>query len=82
MRAQLLEAEAVHFSKKEGFSDGVEHSVATSIVSTKRQLEAGAGQDGDFDEEIEAKRLRVLEETRDIDAESDGSSNGSSDEDR
>ena len=52
---------------------------ALSTTSTKRHLEAS--QSGEA-EDIEAKRRRVLEETRDIDAESDDSKNESSDEDR
>lgn len=55
---------------------------ATDVVPAKRQLEAGPGQDGEVGEDIEAKRRRVLEETRDIDADSDGSSSASSEEDR
>lgn len=52
------------------------------MVPAKRQLEAGPEQDGEVGEDIEAKRRRVLEETRDIDADSDGSSTASSEEDR
>lgn len=55
---------------------------ATNVVPAKRQLEAGPEQDGEVGEDIEAKRRRVLEETRDIDADSDGSSSASSEEDR
>lgn len=52
------------------------------MVPAKRQLEAGPEQDSEVGEDIEAKRRRVLEETRDIDADSDGSSSASSEEDR
>lgn len=48
----------------------------------KRPLEAGPTQDGEAEEDMEAKRRRVLEETRDIDADSEGSKSESSDEDR
>ncbi|KAI4184809.1 MAG: hypothetical protein LQ346_006039 [Caloplaca aetnensis] len=80
LRAQLLEAEAAHFSKTNGASHKPA-SISEPTTSSKRHLEAGPGQDGDVDEDIEAKRRRVLEESRDIDADSDNSSNSSSDED-
>lgn len=54
----------------------------TNVLPAKRQLEAGPGQDGEVREDIEAKRRRVLEESRDIDADSDGSNGHSSEEDR
>lgn len=82
LRAQLLEAEAAHFSKKNGGSSSIDAPPAESTVSSKRQLEAGPGQDGEAEEDIEAKRRRVLAETRDIDADSDGSASDSSEEDR
>lgn len=75
LRAQLLEAEAAHFQKTNS-------SAAKPIektTSSKRQLEDGRGSDGE--EDIEAKRRRILEETRDIDADSDGSESESSDDD-
>lgn len=54
---------------------------AESTTSSKRQLESGSGQNGE--EDLEAKRRRVLEETRDVDADSDASkSDDSSEEDR
>lgn len=53
-----------------------------NVIHAKRHLEAGPGQDGEVREDVEAKRRRVLEETRDIDAESDGSSSACSEEDR
>lgn len=55
---------------------------AIKPASTKRQLEASPEQDDETDEDIEAKRRRVLEETRDIDADSEGSKSESSDEER
>lgn len=83
MRAQLLEAEAAHYAKTNGSSTTAsEVPPAITPASTKRKLEAGPGQDGEADEDIEAKRRRVLEETRDIDADSEGSQSESSDEDR
>ena len=55
---------------------------AIKPASTKRQLGVGPGQDDETDEDIETKRRRVLEETRDIDADSEGSKSESSDEER
>ncbi|KAI4253730.1 MAG: hypothetical protein LQ352_003528 [Teloschistes flavicans] len=79
LRAQLLEAEAAHFSK--GDSTKITTAAASDpLTSSKRQLEAGLGQDGDEEESIEAKRRRVLEETRHIDADSEDSSSESSEE--
>lgn len=79
LRAQLLEAEAAHFTKT--------NPPATKTAQTtpgKRQIEDGPGQgqgeDGE-EEGLEAKKRRVLAETRDIDAASDGSGNESSEED-
>ena len=83
LRAQLLEAEAAHFSKTHGSS---ENSVEQSLdhgSSVKGQLEVGiaTGRDNN-DEDPSSKRRRILEETRDIDADSEGPSSGTSDEDR
>ncbi|KAI4250459.1 MAG: hypothetical protein L6R40_000057 [Gallowayella cf. fulva] len=81
LRAQLLEAESAHFSKSNGTA--IKPALATeNTISSKRQLEAGPGQDGEDEEDIEAKRRRVLEETRHIDADSEASSSANSDEDR
>lgn len=83
LRAQLLEAEAAHYAKTNGSSTTAsEVPPVITPASTKRKLEAGPGQDGEADEDIEAKRRRVLEETRDIDADSEGSEGESSDEER
>ena len=83
MRAQLLEAEAAHFSKTKGSTGtgGPAQSVAGSTTS-RRQLDDTPGQEGDLDEEPDAKRRRILEETRDIDADSEGSGTESSEEER
>ncbi|KAI4230431.1 MAG: hypothetical protein L6R36_000060 [Xanthoria steineri] len=80
LRAQLLEAEAAHFSKSDGTATKPA-TIADSTTPSKRQLEAGPGQDADGEEDIDAKRRRVLEETRHLDADSDKSSNASSEED-
>ena len=50
-------------------------------MSSKRQLEGGPGQNQE--EDLESKRRRILEETRDVDADSDDAkSDDSSEEDR
>ncbi|KAI4286314.1 MAG: hypothetical protein L6R35_004438, partial [Caloplaca aegaea] len=77
LRAQLLEAEAAHFSK----TDKVAPNAEPTISSSKRQLEAGSPRGGNGEEDIEAKRQRVLEESRDVDADSDHSSSSSSEGD-
>ncbi|KAJ5628716.1 hypothetical protein N7490_010944 [Penicillium lividum] len=79
LRAELLKAEAAHFAKKNGVP--VDNTAATDSTP-KRQLEsAPADADGEGDtEDPEAKRRRILEETRDLDADSDGSEDDSSEE--
>ncbi|KAL5332909.1 hypothetical protein BJX70DRAFT_392604 [Aspergillus crustosus] len=78
LRAELLEAEAAHFAKKQGLPV---NDASADSATPKRQLEGGPtdGSDGD-PEDPEAKRRRILEESRDIDADSDGSEQESSDE--
>jgi protein CWC15 len=54
--------------------------ISESISSApKRQLEDGAAEDEE--EDLEAKRRKILEETRDIDADSDGDEEEDSSED-
>jgi len=79
LRAELLKAEAAHFAKTKGVAGD-----QTSEPNTppKRPLEIAPGEDGPEDEDPEAKRRRILEETRDIDADSDGADSDSSEEDR
>jgi protein CWC15 len=84
LRAELLRAERRHFAKKEGRElspEQEEEKVTLAIEGSKgqkRSLEQGAseeGQDGEQDDEdYEVKRKRVLEETRDVDADSDDAS--------
>ncbi|PYI01201.1 Cwf15/Cwc15 cell cycle control protein [Aspergillus sclerotiicarbonarius CBS 121057] len=79
LRAELLQAEAAHFAKKNGVPVD-EPTVETA--APKRQLE-GASPDGageTEEEDPEAKRRRILEETRDIDADSDESEEDSSED--
>jgi len=75
LRAQLLEAETAHFRK----TNPEAAKAAENTTSSKRQLEDERGLDGD--EDLVAKRRRILEETRDVDADSEGSKSESSDED-
>lgn len=80
MRAELLAAEAAHFAKANGGSIlGLEATVSASGDS-KRQLEIGATEDEEGDD-IETKRRKILEESRDIDADSIGSEEESSEDD-
>jgi len=68
LRAELLQAEAAHFAKLKGGPAPVTDTSGESTNSAKRQLENA---DGEEEEDPEAKRRRVLEETRDIDADSE-----------
>ncbi|PTU18549.1 hypothetical protein P175DRAFT_0503346 [Aspergillus ochraceoroseus IBT 24754] len=81
LRAELLQAEAAHFAKKRGVP--VDDITIEGAVP-KRQLEGAPPNGGDAggieEEDPEAKRRRILEETRDIDADSDGSEEDSSEE--
>ena len=73
-----MEAEAAHFSK----TNPAAAKIADSSIASKRRLEEGPGLSGE-EENLEAKRRRILEETRDVDADSDGSkSDDSGEEDR
>lgn len=76
LRAELLAAEAAHFAKVNGTAPP---SIAESTTSApKRLLENGNADDEE--EDIDAKRRRILEETRDIDADSDGDDDDNSSE--
>jgi protein CWC15 len=76
LRAELLQAEAAHFAKIKGGPVAAEPEPATN--TSKRQLENG---DGEEEEDLEVKRRRILEETRDIDADSDDAGEDDSSED-
>lgn len=84
LRAELLAAEAAHFAKAKGGAPllGNNDDEGTSATS-KRPLEITARADGE--EDPETKRRRILEETRDIDAddsdEEEDDDDDSSDED-
>ncbi|KAF7906950.1 hypothetical protein BELL_0298g00080 [Botrytis elliptica] len=78
LRAELLQAEAAHFAKKNGGSSAAIEDIQSSTNTSKRQLENGSVED---DEDTEAKRRRILEETRDIDADSDNAGESDSSDD-
>ncbi len=77
LRAELLAAEAANQAKKNGTPTD---ETANTGTTSKRPLQLEQGQDNSEDEDPEAKRRRILEETRDIDADSDGAGSDSSDE--
>ncbi|KAM0795646.1 Pre-mRNA-splicing factor Cwf15/Cwc15 [Usnea florida] len=75
LRAQLLEAEAAHFSK----TNPAAAKTTDSSIASKRRIEEAPGLSGE-EENLEAKRRRILEETRDVDADSDSSKSDDSGE--
>ncbi|PBP26653.1 hypothetical protein BUE80_DR002391 [Diplocarpon rosae] len=76
LRAELLEAEAAHFAKVKGGPAPVIEEKRVEAGREKRLLEEGEGE-----EDPEAKRRRILEETRDIDADSEEDEEDSTDDD-
>ncbi|KAK5664229.1 hypothetical protein OQA88_445 [Cercophora sp. LCS_1] len=67
LRAELLAAEAAHLARtKGGALPSSEENDGATGASAKRPLEITADANGE--EDPEAKRRRILEETRDIDA--------------
>ncbi|EAT78821.2 hypothetical protein HBI56_175370 [Parastagonospora nodorum] len=82
LRAELLEAEARHAAKKNGTYVEPESAMDTSGGS-KRQIDAvPAAEDGEEDEAAaKRRRIEVLEQYRDIDADDSSEDSGSSDED-
>lgn len=77
LRAELLAAEAAHFAKTKGIT---EPTATSSSAAPKRLLETTTAEDGSEFEDADAKRRRVLEETREIDADSDGADSESSED--
>jgi protein CWC15 len=92
LRAELLKAERAHFAKKDGrnLPEDDDDDVESEQVEVKGAIEGGVkrkldeangdgggGEDESEEEDYEAKKLRVIEETRDIDADSDSSSESS-----
>jgi protein CWC15 len=80
LRAELLEAEARHYAKKNGTY--VEPESATDSSSApKRQIDAVSTEDGEEDDEAQKRRrIEVLEQYRDIDADDSSSESESSDD--
>lgn len=81
LRAELLKAEAAHYAKKNGGETIEDEDTAAVITSEtpKRTLE-GLDDEGATEEaDREAKRRKILEEAREIDAESESESSESSD---
>lgn len=90
LKAELLRAERKHFAKKEGQEIEDDEDEAPeerlrredgSATSGVKRKSPEPGADGDEEEDYESKKRRVLEETRDIDADSESSNDDSSDED-
>jgi protein CWC15 len=77
LRAELLAAEAVHQARKNGTHVDDAGGVGSA---QKRPLQLEQRGDSPEEEDSEAKRRRILEETRDIDADSDGADSDSSEE--
>jgi len=75
LRAELLAAEAAHFAKTKGIP---KETASSPPKPRKRELDEPPSDDEN--EDPEAKRRRVLEETREIDADSEGEDSESSDE--
>ncbi|KAI8634606.1 Pre-mRNA-splicing factor Cwf15/Cwc15 [Xylariaceae sp. FL1651] len=80
LRAELLAAEAAHFAKKNGgaLPSVDETETPATANNAKRPLELTSQAGG---EDPDAKRRRILEESRDIDADSEDNSEDGSDED-
>ncbi|KAH9823647.1 Pre-mRNA-splicing factor cwc15 [Teratosphaeria destructans] len=94
LRAELLKNEARHYAKKEGREiadeddevepEGEQLQIEGGAISPgsglKRKADGAPGADGEAEEDYEAKKRRVLEETRDIDADDSDASSSSSEE--
>ncbi|KAI9758516.1 MAG: complexed with cef1p [Lichina confinis] len=79
LRAELLKAEAAHRAKLGGHPQPKD--VDSNPRDTTTRALPGADDDNADVEDPAAKRRRILEETRDIDADSDGAEDATSDED-
>lgn len=75
LRAELLRAEAAAREKKGGATS------QRSPSPSHKRLAEDDGDDSDEVVDIEAKRRKILEETRDIDADSDGGGGNDDDDD-
>lgn len=82
LKAELLQAEALHFAKIRG--EPLANLKSLETQASQRTIEDGKVENGG-EEGPEAKRRRILEESRDIDADSDpgpDNNSSSSEEDR
>ncbi|CAG9985676.1 unnamed protein product [Clonostachys byssicola] len=85
LAAELLAAEAAHFNKKNGGAPAAdeddEDAEHATLAGLKRphQIEGKGGEDGE--EDLEAKRRRILAETREMDADDDDDSAEDEDDD-
>ncbi|TQS37297.1 hypothetical protein Golomagni_02234 [Golovinomyces magnicellulatus] len=77
LRAELLQAEAVYSSKLKGLSLSRPNGPGGS---EKRKIEDSKEGINEEEEDIESKRIRILEETRDIDADSEQDEQDSSED--
>ena len=78
LRADLLAAEAAHFEKTRDLANS---GAGSTISAPKRKPEEHANGDDSADDGDDAtKRRRILAETRDIDADSEGSPSDSSED--
>lgn len=71
LRTELLAAEAANQAKKTGVEGG-DSSKAGAYTASKRSLHLEEGPIDEDEEEAARKRRRILEESREIDADSDG----------
>ncbi|KZF21502.1 Cwf15/Cwc15 cell cycle control protein [Xylona heveae TC161] len=83
LRAELLKAEAAHFAKVKGTPIAGADDEQIPAEPAKRQIESGpeSADAADGEEDPQAKRRRILEESREMDADSDISGSEDSDED-
>ena len=82
LRAELLAAEAAHFAKtRGGATDQISTDEAANEAGKRGLLESGAMEGVEDEEAKEAKRRKILEETRDIDADSASESESESEDD-
>ncbi|KAL7963891.1 Pre-mRNA-splicing factor Cwf15/Cwc15 [Trichoderma compactum] len=82
LAAELLAAEAAHFKKKNGGVLAPEDDEEGGVEMTSARGEKRSQSvNGEEEEDLEAKRRRILEESRDIDADDDSEEEEDSDED-
>lgn len=82
LRAELLQAEAIHFAKKNGTYVPDEEPTAETKASAKRPIDAVShAEDEDANgEEQKRRRIEMLEKYREVDADDSSESSESSDD--